>query len=412
MRKDIYEYIEEQFNRKIDDYQFKRDYIKKPLTKSLIVNHKASWEIPYKEDLEYLFYNLKLQKKDVAGILSIDFVKLGRIMREMNIHIVRLSTKQIPTLDFYDKFDIDVNQMKRDYLKNPLHLVRGDSSNEKPYKEDLEYLLNKGIFLDDIGQYFGVKCTCIIKWMKKYELRTKIRPISGRKDNNAKELLSKYKIDISRLSRDYIKIPLKVTPNRSAIGYTIEMPSKEDLEYLFIELNMGRREISQYFNVSEPQIKIWNKKYNIRKTQDLIQKNVIKTRIELGKPFDSIDEKKIYEKLLNIYDKDDILFHYWSEEYPFNCDFYIKSKKLYIEYQGYGGGHNNRPYLNTDEDKMELNYHKELAENGHTMSQRIVRTWYMKDPIKRNWANEHNLNWIEFFNMNQFLDWFNIQKIK
>ena len=59
MSKDIYEYIEEQFNRKIDDYQFKRDYIKKPLTKSLIVNYKASWEIPYKEDLEYLFYNLK-----------------------------------------------------------------------------------------------------------------------------------------------------------------------------------------------------------------------------------------------------------------------------------------------------------------------------------------------------------------
>ena len=67
-------------------------------------------------------------------------------MREMNIHIVRLSTKQMPTLDFYDKFDIDVNQLKRDYLKNPLHLVRGDSSNEKPYKEDLEYLLNKGVF--------------------------------------------------------------------------------------------------------------------------------------------------------------------------------------------------------------------------------------------------------------------------
>ena len=32
----------------------------------------------------------------------------------------------------------------------------------------------------------------------------------------------------------------------------------------------------------------------------------------------------------------------------------------------------------------------------------------MKDPIKRNWAKEHNLNWIEFFNMNQFMDWFNI----
>ena len=27
------------------------------------------------------------------------------------------------------------------------------------------------------------------------------------------------------------------------------------------------------------------------------------------------------------------------------------------------------------------------------------------DVKKRNWAKENNLNWIEFFNLNQFIEW-------
>ena len=43
------------------------------------------------------------------------------------------------------------------------------------------------------------------------------------------------KIDISKLKRDYQKFPLK------KIGRKREIPFKEDLEYLFLELNFPAR---------------------------------------------------------------------------------------------------------------------------------------------------------------------------
>ena len=40
--------------------------------------------------------------------------------------------------------------------------------------------------------------------------------------------------------------------------------------------------------------------------------------------------------LLIIFEKDDIIRQYYDKDrYPFNCDFYIKSKDLFIEYQGH-----------------------------------------------------------------------------
>ena len=42
-------------------------------------------------------------------------------------------------------------------------------------------------------------------------------------------------------------------------------------------------------------------------------------------------EEDYYDYLLSLYDKDDIVRQYKSKEYPFACDFYIKSEDKYIE---------------------------------------------------------------------------------
>ena len=74
-------------------------------------------------------------------------------------------------------------------------------------------------------------------------------------------------IDISRLTRDYIKYPLKPEEN----------PSKNDLEYLFIELNWSRKELAAYFNRGRGFISNLYKRYGICKTQDQINKKIDKT---------------------------------------------------------------------------------------------------------------------------------------
>ena len=45
----------------------------------------------------------------------------------------------------------------------------------------------------------------------------------------------------------------------------------------------------------------------------------------------------------------------------------------------------------------------------NTQYLRAIKVWSKTDPLKREIAKKNNLNWIEFFNMNQFLDWFNMQ---
>ena len=73
----IYTYIEENFNIKITDYQFKRDYIKNPLKRG---------EKPYKEDLEYLYLTLNLSTKDLSKLFNICHTSSKKIIHFYNIN--------------------------------------------------------------------------------------------------------------------------------------------------------------------------------------------------------------------------------------------------------------------------------------------------------------------------------------
>lgn len=71
-------------------------------------------------------------------------------------------------------------------------------------------------------------------------------------------------IDKSKLKRDYITNPLKFNKTRC------EKPFKEDLKYLYIELNMSVSDLLSYFNkTNHGLIEKWLKEYNIHKSSDL-----------------------------------------------------------------------------------------------------------------------------------------------
>ncbi len=116
-------------------------------------------------------------------------------------------------------------------------------------------------------------------------------------------------------------------------------------------------------------------------------------------------EEEIYNKLLTKFNKDDIIRQFYDKEkYPFNCDFYIKSLKLFIEFQGTWthGGH---PFNKDDTDDILL---LEKWKNGNgEFYKNAISTWTIRDVKKRKTAKENNLNWIEFFNMKEFDNWLN-----
>lgn len=84
-----------------------------------------------------------------------------------------------------------------------------------------------------------------------------------------------------------------------------------------------------------------------------------------------------------------------------NCDFYIPSLDLFIEFQGYYT-HGKHPFNSNSKDDLKLieQYKEKYDENCQA-----ITIWTIKDPEKRRCAKEHNLNWKEFFTIDELKDW-------
>lgn len=118
----------------------------------------------------------------------------------------------------------------------------------------------------------------------------------------------------------------------------------------------------------------------------------------------SKEEEQVYQLLLTKFLVEDIERQYKSELYPFKADFYIKSLDLYIEYQGnhFHGKHPYNPLSQKDLDRA-----KELYEKGKIsyQRQRMLEVWTRIDPRKRRLVKRNNLNWKEFFSINEVKMW-------
>ena len=118
-------------------------------------------------------------------------------------------------------------------------------------------------------------------------------------------------------------------------------------------------------------------------------------------------EKELESKLRELFH--DLETQYKSEVYPFNCDFYIPSLDLYIEYNGtwtHGGcfyDENNEDNRNTLEKWKESSKHSRFYQSA-------IETWTKRDLNKLNVAIENNLNYVAWFNKEQAYDW--IEKYK
>lgn len=135
------------------------------------------------------------------------------------------------------------------------------------------------------------------------------------------------------------------------------------------------------------------------------------TKKENGTYGKSKDEEKIAQLLHNKFGK--IERQYSSEAYPFPCDFYIPSLDIYIEYQGFWT-HGREPYNKNNQkhiEKLELWKNREKTKNttkgiGRKNSYtNAIHVWTVSDPLKRKIAKENNLNWKEFWSVNEVEEW-------
>lgn len=160
-------------------------------------------------------------------------------------------------------------------------------------------------------------------------------------------------------------------------------------------------------------IKTCNKKYRkdyYNQTDEFRKKRY--NSLKLHNTFNtSKPEKEIYKFLLLKF-PDTIHYYDKDSRYPFECDFYIPSKDLFIEYNG-TWMHNKEPFdkNNIKRIKQVENWNQKSFELNSQGKQKLqykqaIYIWTKSDPLKVRTARENKLNYLVFYNMEQFNNWY------
>ena len=165
--------------------------------------------------------------------------------------------------------------MLRDYIKNPLQKIKNDNNQwqiERPYKEDLyEKYIMENLSKEEICDYFKITNRMLSRWLSEFNIKKSYKLQQEcliKKVNNIKyekplylpndKKYNVYKelgIDITKLTRDYIKYPLKIN----------QKIDKNDLLYVYIENNLSKENSSLIFNTSISKIIMDLEYYQIKK---------------------------------------------------------------------------------------------------------------------------------------------------
>ena len=106
-------------------------------------------------------------------------------------------------------------------------------------------------------------------------------------------------------------------------------------------------------------------------------------------------EDKLYDLLKTICP--DIERQHKDDNYPYRCDFYVPSLKLYIEFQG-SMYHFFRLYRGTEDDQRDLDTMREKkTRDGRSWKDMISPTWCEKDVEKLQCARANNLNFLSIY---------------
>ncbi|MBO5003767.1 MAG: hypothetical protein J6D03_00570 [Clostridia bacterium] len=132
-----------------------------------------------------------------------------------------------------------------------------------------------------------------------------------------------------------------------------------------------------------------------------VREHINNKKLENGTFNTSKSEDKSYEMLKETYP--DVVRQYRDNiRYPFSCDFYIPSNDLFIECN-YGWTHGKHPY---NENNINDTNIIELWKSKNTKYyNNAIYNWTVRDVNKRNTAKQNNLNYIEFWNIEELKKW-------
>lgn len=369
--KEVAEKLKE--SKRVIEYLINQKYkIKKPnqlILKNCIRNKYRSdkWNIS-KEKLNELYINKNLTQSKIAETLNVKLSVIKSLLEAYKIYKPSelLSKAQLKVditkeefEDLYIKQNLSVKEMclKLNCSSNTIHRLRKKYGIKKP--NDLR----------------------IKNFSKK--LKGRVSPMKGKRFTNEHKK----------------KISEKLKGNKNQAGRIVSEKTREKLRKA---LTGKKHSIESIKRGIETRRK--NGTLNTYSLQSKLKE--YETKRKRGTFNSSKPEKEILSKLNKKFK--DVKYQYRSNLYPFQCDFYIPEKDLYIEYQG-SWTHGFKPYEQKNLDCIaQLTRWKEKI-NSSSYYQNAIKVWTKTDPLKRKVAKENGLNWIEFFTMNEFMQWYNKQ---
>ena len=121
-----------------------------------------------------------------------------------------------------------------------------------------------------------------------------------------------------------------------------------------------------------------------------------------NKSFNSSKPEEVAYKYLHKLFKEKIIRQKLSEEFPYKVDFYVPSKKLYIDLNE-SWTHGYMPFTNSKKCKKQLEAWKEKSINSDFFKKAIY-TWTDLDVRKRKLAKQLKMNRLEFYSVDELID--------
>ena len=191
-------------------------------------------------------------------------------------------------------------------------------------------------------------------------------------------------------------------------GHPVSKTSIEKRKQTLI-FRYGSLEDVPHYKPSEEDKKRSSNYHKSKEFQDLQRKKkLLNGTMNTSKP-----EEDVYSKLKERFGED-VVRYYTDERYPFECDFYIKSRDLFIECN-FHWTHGLHPFNNNDlEDikklkdikKKQKYYINNKGKEKKNMYFVFEDVWTKRDPLKLKTAKINSLNYRVFYSFSEFNIWF------
>ena len=372
------------------------------------INDEYICNLLFKENSNKLKYNYKkLINDDIMNYLNNRFIDSDSIIETLKRIKYKIYERPVCKICgghvSYRKNDIFLEHcsvkcaMLNPTTKNKIQTTNIKKYGKKSYTETIEFREKaKQTYIN----HYGVEHNWKSKECREKAKQTCLKKYGDENYNNREKakqtILTKYGCN------DYNIIKSRESYfNKTGYNSPFENPY---IVNIIINNNINKYGVKYYFETDEYKNYIKNK---------LSDKNFInkckEKEFETKKKNNSFNiskgEDKLYQILCEKYGTENVIRQYYSNIYPFVCDFYIKSEKLYIEYQG-NWTHGKHPFDETNPDDLktlQLWKDKSMEVNFKGKQKKYylnaIYTWTDLDVRKRTIAKQNNLNFIEIFNI-------------